>query len=55
MPDALDKLADDVRNATIKACAKVADILRVRAPENEYQKGYNKALADYADGIRRIA
>lgn len=52
--DALDKLAADIKATTTEYCAKVADIHRIDNPDNEYQRGYNQAVADIAARIRRI-
>ena len=54
MNDILEKLAADISDSTIKACAKVPAILKIRAPENEYQRGYNAACADIAARIKRL-
>lgn len=52
--DAIAKLADDVKNACFSACAKVPGILRIRSPENDYQRGYNAACADVEQRIRNL-
>lgn len=54
MQDALDKLANDVKQDVIKTCAKVAEIHRVRAPDNDWQRGYNQAVAEIAAKIREL-
>ncbi len=54
MTDPIAKLAADVKTKVIETCAKVAEIHRIRAPDNEYQNGYNKAIADIAAKIRQL-
>lgn len=54
MPDALDKLAADIKASVAETCAKVADIHRIRHCENEFQNGYNAAVADIAAKIREL-
>lgn len=54
MADALDKLAADIKATTTEYCAKVAEIHRIPKPENEFQRGYNAAVAEIAARIRRI-
>lgn len=54
MEDILDKLVSDVKTSTIETSAKVAEIHRIPRPENEYQRGYNDAIADIAAKIRRL-
>jgi uncharacterized protein YerC len=54
MPDILDKLADDIKSMVTETCAKVAEIHRIRRCENEFQNGYNQAVADIASKIREM-
>lgn len=54
MSDLLDKLTDDVKKTTVEYCVKVCEIHRIPAPENEYQRGYNAAVKEIADKIRRL-
>lgn len=52
--DALDKLADDIKSSTVETCARVAEIHRIRNCENDFQNGYNAAVADIAAKIREL-
>lgn len=52
--DPVEKLADDVKAAVVETCAKVAEIHHISAPENEFQNGYNAAVAEIAAKIRRL-
>lgn len=52
--DILNKLANDVKAACLKACAKVPSILRIRNPQNDYQRGYNHACDDFEARIRQF-
>lgn len=54
MKDAFDKLADDIKKSSVETCAKVAEIHRIPRPENEYQHGYNDAVAEIAAKIREL-
>lgn len=54
MKDALDKLAADIKATTTEYCAKIAEIHAIPHPENEYQRGYNAAVAEIAAKLRRI-
>lgn len=54
MQDVLDKLADDIKSTVTETCAKVAEIHRVPAPENEFQRGYNVAVREIAAKIREL-
>lgn len=52
---AMYDLAANVKQATLNACVKVPGILRIRAPENDYQHGYNAACAEIELRIRKLA
>lgn len=52
--DALDKLADDIKAAVIKACAKAAEIYFISRPENEFQRGYDTAAREIAARIKSL-
>lgn len=54
MQDVFDKLADDIKKDVVKTCAKVAEIHRFRGADNDYQRGYNAAVADIAAKIREL-
>lgn len=54
MKDAIDKLAADIKAKVIEYCAKTTEIHRIPRPENEYQRGYNQAVSEIAERIRRL-
>ncbi len=54
MDDVLEKPATDVKRSVIEISAKVAEIHRIPRVENEYQHGYNVAVADIAAKIREM-
>lgn len=54
MQDAIDKLASDVKATCIETAAKVAEIYRIPRPDNEWQRGYNQAVADVAAKILEL-
>lgn len=54
MPDILDKLADDIKSSVTETCAKVAEIHRIGAPNNDFQRGYNYAVGEIAMKIREL-
>lgn len=54
MQDIVDKLARDVEATTIETSAKVAEIHHIKHPGNDYQRGYNQAVADIAAQIRKL-
>lgn len=54
MQDELDKLASGVKVIVTEACAKTADLHRISRPENEWQRGYNQAVADISGKIREL-
>lgn len=54
MQDALDKLASDVKATVKETCAKVAETYRIPSPDNDFQRGYNLAVADIAAKIRQL-
>jgi hypothetical protein len=46
--DILETLADDIKASTVKICAQVVELHHIARPQNEFQKGYNAAVADIA-------
>jgi len=52
--DILENLARDVKTKCIETCAKVAEIHHIKRSENEWQRGYNAAVADIAAKIRKL-
>jgi hypothetical protein len=52
--DPIEKLATDVKATVQETCAKVAEIHRISRPENEFQNGYNAAVAEIAAKIRKL-
>lgn len=52
--DIIDKLTHDIKATVKETCARVAEIHRIKRPDNEYQRGYNEAVADIAAKIRKL-
>ena len=52
--DLLKKLAAEVKATVLEACAKIAESHRVSQPENEFQRGINRAASDIAAKIREL-
>lgn len=52
--DPIQGLAQDIKATVKETCAKVAEIHRVRNPENDFQAGYNAAVFDIAAKIREL-
>lgn len=54
MQTTIEKLASDIKATVRDTAVKVADIHRIARPENEFQNGYNAAVADIAAKIREL-
>ena len=54
MKDVLDKLADDIKASTIKACAAVTDIQLVKNPTTDAEYGHNAACVAIKAMILRL-
>ena len=53
--DVLSSLAtDELARGIINVCATLVDVHRIHQPDNEFQRGYNTAVAEIEASIRKL-